>query len=142
MGIVNARDLDAQMGRHIDPHSVPKHDGATHGVMEGNFLVQSDQIVTDQGHGRLGGDHVDRQQAAPDGFFGSKTVISLNEAPPLEAKLEPKNDPSAKALAEAQQKQAVPVAPSLPVLPVSAPKPVAAPRSINQLMAVLRKPGA
>ncbi len=128
MTVVRMSDIDAQMGRVIDPNSVPKHVGGSQGAMEPNFVAQSDQVIREAGAGRYGGQVFDARELERNDHFGSQTVISLNEAPPLEAKHEPP-------------------APSPPVIPVVAPAPVltmpaprAGSRSIAQLMASLRRP--
>lgn len=139
MTIINMRDLDAQMGRTIDPNSVPKHDGASQVSMEANFVAQSDTRVIDQGAGRFGASIMEGHEVSERGYFGSKKVISLNEAPPLETKHEPKDDPNVKALEAAARAALAPkVAPVL--VPVLAPRPmVQGARDINQLMASLRR---
>lgn len=124
MAIVNMKDLDAQMGRTIDPNSVPKHDGGSQGAMEANFVAQSDTVIREAGAGRYGGQVFDSRELDRNDHYGSQTVISLNEAPPLLDKHEPPP-------------------PVIPVIPGLAPvvaKPPAG-RSILDLMKSIRRPG-
>lgn len=137
MTVVNMKDLDAQMGRTIDPNSVPKHVGGSQGSMEPNFVAQSDLRIQEQGAGRLGAAVHDARELTGNHLYGSQTIISLNEAPPLEDKMEPK-DPSAEAMKKAAAIAGVPKPVPVPV-PVVA-RPVGA-RSIQQLMAAIRRPG-
>lgn len=88
MAIVRASDIDAQMGRHIDPKSVPTHIGGSQGAMEANFVAQSDHQIIDRGYGQKGATVVEGRGPRND-LFGSATIISVNDAPPLEAAHEP-----------------------------------------------------
>jgi hypothetical protein len=90
MTIISAKDVDQQMGTKIDPNSVPTHNGGDQGVMQGRFLPQSESVVVESGYGRRGAAVVSGGEVPQQGFYGSGTVISLNEAPPLSDKLEPK----------------------------------------------------
>lgn len=131
MTIVNMRDVDGQMGRTIDPRSIPKHDGATQGAMEANFVAQSDTQVQDRGGGRTGAAVFDARDVGQEGYFGSGTIISLNEAPPLEAKMEP---PLPKV-------PEVVIAAATKVVQVQKPTGSMVP-DINALMARLKRQGA
>ncbi len=133
MTVVRMSDVDAQMGRSIDPNSVPKHIGGSQGAMEANFVAQSETQLREQGAGRYGAEVYDSREVAPNNHFGSQKIISLNEAPPLEAKMEPKDDPSARAMAKAAEVAGAPPAP-MAVPAVKAPG-----RSINELMAALQR---
>lgn len=90
MGIIKASDLDKAMATGIDPHSIPQHNGGAQGVMQGQFVPQSDTVQMDQGHGRRGAAVYDGSELPQTGFYGSGTVISVNDAPPIEAEHEPK----------------------------------------------------
>ncbi len=104
MTVISSKDLDAQMGKSIDPNSVPKHDGATKGVMQGQITNPSDDVVTDKGHGQRGSAIYNPNEIPQKGFYGSSTVISVNDAPPLDTGLEPKRPPMP-ALPPAPQQQ-------------------------------------
>jgi hypothetical protein len=89
MTIVNASQVDKAMGRFIDPKSVPTHIGGSRGAMEENFVAQSATRITDQGTGKRGAAEYDPNELPDSRFYGSATVISVNDAPPLEAAHEP-----------------------------------------------------
>lgn len=93
MTIINANDLDAQMGRHIDPNSVPKHDGTGTGHMEAIIQRGSEQVSHEQGAGRFGAPMYDANEVGGQDFFGSKTIISVNDAPPLPTQMDPIKKP-------------------------------------------------
>lgn len=95
MGIVNSKDLDQAMASGVDVRSIPQHDGGSQGVMQGQFVPQSDQVLVDQGHGKRGAAVYDGRELPPGNHYGSGTVISVNDAPPLEAAMEPKKPRSA-----------------------------------------------
>jgi hypothetical protein len=115
MTIISAKDVDQQMGTKIDPNSVPKHNGGDHGVMQGRFLPQSESVVTESGYGRRGTEVVSGGEVPQQGFYGSGTVVSLNEAPPLAEKLEPKRPvPPMPGQAPAPAASAAPAAPIPP----------------------------
>lgn len=90
MTIISAKDLDRDMGRHIDPNSVPKHDGAGHGHMEAiidhgtDLRMQSSQLGN-----RLGSEVLNGREVGGDRFYGSATIISVNDAPPLQDQHDP-----------------------------------------------------
>ena len=128
MTVIKASDIDARMGRTIDPSSVPKHVGGSQGAMEPNFVAQSDQIIHEAGGGRFGAQVFEASELARNDHFGSQTIISLNEAPPLLDKHEPPPIPA----------PIIPVVAPPPVLTVPAP---AKGRSIQDLMAAIRRPG-
>jgi hypothetical protein len=90
MTIVSVSDLDGQMGRHIDPNSIPRHDGADQGHMEAHIPRGPDNAVVERGEGRYGATIVDRESVGGgDRFYGSTTIISLKEQPPLMDKRDP-----------------------------------------------------
>lgn len=89
MGIVNASDLDAAMGKTIKPQEVPKHTGGDQGAMQARFLASSDHIEQQQGYGRRGAAVYGADEVPERGFYGSGTIISLNEQPPLPEELAP-----------------------------------------------------
>ncbi len=89
MTLINSKDLDAQMGRHIDPNSVPKHDGTGTGHMEAVIQRGSDQVITEQGGGKRGAAVYNAEEVGGQDFFGSKTIISVNDAPPLPTQMDP-----------------------------------------------------
>lgn len=93
MTIINAKDLDQQMRKTIDPQSIPKHNGGDHGVMEDRFLPQSEHVETQQGHGRRGATEISAGEAPRPGYYGSQTVVSLSDLEGVEqlpAGMEPK----------------------------------------------------
>jgi hypothetical protein len=89
MTIVNASQVDTAMGQYVDPRSVPKHIGGSRGAMEENFVAQSDKQIVDQGAGRRGAAEINPNELPDRRFYGSATVISVNDAPPLEPAHEP-----------------------------------------------------
>lgn len=93
MTIINVNDLDAQMGRHIDPNSVPKHDGTGTGHMEAVIQRGSEQVTQEQGAGRFGAPMYAEQEVGGQDFFGSKTIISVSDAPPLPTQMDPIKKP-------------------------------------------------
>ncbi len=113
MAIISSKDLDAQMGRTIDPNSVPRHDGGTKGAMQAFVPNQSDHIEVQQGHGSRGAPVYEASEIPQRGFYGSDTIISVNDAPPLEAGLEPKPTPI-----PGQAAQLVPPKPKVAAPPV------------------------
>lgn len=128
MTIINAKDLDQQMGRTIDPNSVPRHNGADQGVLQ-----EIDQAIVERGGGRRGA-AVFSEREVGEQFVGSKTVISVNDAPPIPEQMDPR--------AQAAKKVAA-VAPPMP--PPAAAAPVAQrPRSPQEVLAAmgLAKPKA
>ncbi len=90
MTIINVNDLDKRMGQQIDPNSVPRHDGGDQGVMEGIIERGTDARAVHQGTGHHGAAVFDEREVGDNMFFGSKTIISVNDAPPLPEKFEPK----------------------------------------------------
>jgi len=89
MTVISSKQLDAQMGRTIDPASIPKHEGATKGAMQAVVPNQTDHIEVSKGHGQRGSAIYNANEIPQKGFYGSSTVISVNDAPPLEEGLEP-----------------------------------------------------
>jgi hypothetical protein len=84
MTIINASDLDRDMGRHIDPNSVPKHDGADQGHMQAIIDHGTDmRLQSSQLGNKVGTEVFDPSQVGGDRFYGSATIISVNDAPPL-----------------------------------------------------------
>lgn len=162
MTVIKASDLDAQMGNVIDPNSVAARKvGAERGVMQGNFLPSSETIQTEQGYGRRGAAVFSASELPEAAIYGSSTVVSLNDLPALEPKMEPKPVPvppmpvQTPSTPSAQQTKAVQQAPTvkIPALPVAQIAPMSAPpqatppeqpriRSIAELLASLPKPKA
>ncbi len=132
MVIINSKDLDAQMGRSIDPASIPKHDGASQGAMQAIIPNRTDHIEVSKGHGQRGTAIYNANEIPAKGFYGSSTVISVNDAPPLEEGLEPKPAP-VPGMPEDMQKLVV----AKPVTPKSATTalPVARQLSAAELLA-------
>jgi hypothetical protein len=83
MTIINTSDLDAQMGRHIDPNSIPRHNGGDQGVMQGVIQRGSDTQIQDRDQGRYGTEVFSEAEVGGNNHYGSRTIITLNEAPPL-----------------------------------------------------------
>ncbi len=122
MTIINGKELDAQMGRYIDPNSVPKHNGADAVHMQPVIARGSEQIVQEQGAGRHGAAMLSEQEVGGQDFFGSKTIISVNDAPPLMKEHDPIKKPV-----------------TLPVVPMPV-KPAAVagkPKTAQELMAMM-----
>lgn len=147
MTIISVRDLDNQMGRTIDPNSVPKHDGASLGSMEADIQRGPNNETVQQGAGRFGGTVVDRESVGGgDRFYGSTTIISLKEAPPLQDK----HDPDVVVLQAAPIPVARPKAPPFifpkvvakpPVaMPVAPPVPVRTPDALLRQMGLKKRP--
>ncbi len=123
MTIVNSNELDAQMGRHIDPNSVPKHDGGDVGHMQGVIARGSEHIIVEQGGGKRGAAVYDAQEVGKQDFYGSQTIISVNDAPPLPQQMDPIKKPI-----------------TLPVVPMPVQAPAAAakqPMTSAQLLAMM-----
>lgn len=87
---ISSDDLDRQMGRQIDPNSVPTHIGGDHGAMEGVIERGSDMRIQEQGAGRYGVPVFNEHEVGGNDYYGSQTIISINEAPPLNPVMEPK----------------------------------------------------
>jgi hypothetical protein len=134
MTIVNSGDIDKAMGRYIDPRSVPMHNGADEVQAQGyrGDRDGASDLVTNHQSTDLKGSAVFNHTELPSNErFGSTTVISINEAPPLDAKLDPKVQAQARA-----QARAVPVArPQAP----PAPKPVHQPTPPRTAHALLHR---
>jgi hypothetical protein len=133
MTIISAKDVDQQMGTTIDPNSVPKHNGGDQGVMQGRFLPQSESVVVESGYGRRGTEVVSSGEVPQQGFYGSGTVISLNEAPPLSDKLEPKRPVP---LMPGQDLTPAPL-PGSAIVPLPPPAPIPPPASTVAALARL-----
>lgn len=132
MTIYNSDEIDKAMGRHIDPNSIPTHNGADEaqlGAFRGEHDGASDVVTNHQSTDFRGSAVFNHTDLPSNERFGSTTVISINEAPPLEAKLDPKVQAQARA-----QARAVPVmrpkAPPAPK-PVHQPTP---PRTVHPLL--------
>ncbi len=93
MTLINSKDLDDQMGRHIDPNSVPKHDGTGTGHMQAIVQRGSEQVTQEQGAGRYGAPMFTEEEVGKQDFFGSQTIISVNDAPPLPTQMDPIKKP-------------------------------------------------
>ncbi len=115
MTIINAKDLDDQMGRHIDPNSVPKHDGTGTGHMQAIVQRGSEQVTQEQGAGRYGAPMFTEEEVGKQDFFGSQTIISVNDAPPLPQQMDPLKKP-----------MPLPVVPVMPAAPPVAARPLTA----------------
>jgi len=95
MPIISAKDLDTQMGRGVDPASVQQTAGGSQGAMEARFQTQGGIVEQPAGHGQRGTLVYDPSELpGGKGFYGSGTVISVNDAPPLDAVLEPERMPA------------------------------------------------
>lgn len=125
MTIINTSDLDNQMGRHIDPNSVPKHDGTGTGHMQAIVQRGSEQVTQEQGAGRYGAPMFSESEVGKQDFFGSQTIISVNDAPPLMEQMDP------------LKKFVVPPMPVKVPVPVVAAKPAVPgkPRTAAELLA-------
>jgi hypothetical protein len=138
---ISKAELDRRMGMVVDPNSIPRHDGADQGVMQGAIRRGSEVLIEEQGHGKRGTEVYDQRELNGNNYFGSQTVISLNEAPPLIEKQDPRLREKAlaeEAAAKAAAKLAA-LAPPPPAAPV-AQAPVAAaprPRSPEELLAAM-----
>lgn len=90
MTVVSAKDIDAQMGKGVDPNSLPTHTGGSHGAMQARFLAQAEHVDLPAGYGQRGASEANVRELPDANHYGSGTVISLSEAPPLLDKMEPK----------------------------------------------------
>ena len=90
MTIIDTKDLDRRMGMTIDPNSIPRHDGGDLGCMEGVIQRGSETRIDAQGNGRRGAVVFSADELGDPRFFGSSTVISVKDQPPLPAELDPK----------------------------------------------------
>ncbi len=88
MTIIDQKELDRRMSQTIDPNSVPKHDGGDLGAMQGVIARGSEDISTERGAGKRGAAVYALNEVGPQ-MSGSATVISVNDAPPLPAKMDP-----------------------------------------------------
>jgi hypothetical protein len=129
MTIINSKDLDAQMGRSVDPASVPTHNATGEGYMQPIVQRGSEQVSTEQGNGRRGAAVYGADEVGGQNFFGSKTIISVNDAPPLQAEHDPKLAQAAKLAAVA------------PPMPAPTPAPIAAapqrPKTAQELIMLM-----
>ena len=132
MTIYNSGDIDKAMGRYIAPRDIPQHNGADEvnaQVHRGERDGNSDLVTGHQQTDFKGSAVFNNTDLPSNERFGSTTVISINEAPPLDVKLDPKIQAQARA-----QAQAVPV---MRPKPPPAPKPVhqpTAPRTVHPLL--------
>ena len=84
MGVISAKDLDAQMRSGVRAADIPTHVGGTQGAMQPLFLPQAgDAPLIEQGHGKRGTPVYTDQELPQQGFYGSGTVVVVNDAPPL-----------------------------------------------------------
>jgi hypothetical protein len=120
--IIDSKDLDAQMGRHIDPNSVPRHDGGDIGHMQAVIQRGSEQIIVEQGGGKFGAAVLHEQEVGKQDFYGSQTIISVNDAPPIPEQMDPlKKMPMPKMPPLAAPPVAAATPALRPVAPVAAP---------------------
>ncbi len=134
--IIDIKDLDAQMGRHIDPNSVPKHDGGDIGHMQAVIQRGSEQIIVEQGGGKFGAAVMSEQEVGKQDFYGSQTIISVNDAPPIPEQM----DPLKKMPMPAMPTLVVPQAPA-PVLRPVAPVPVPGAKKVMTTAELLKSMG-
>lgn len=90
MTILTEAELQRRMGMTIDPNSIPRHDGGDLGYMEGVIQRGSDTRVVEQGKGRRGTEVYDAAELGDPRFYGSATVISVKDQPPLPEQMDPK----------------------------------------------------
>jgi hypothetical protein len=132
MTIYNSGDIDKAMGKYIAPRDVPVHNGADEaqlGAFRGERDGNSDHVTGHQQTDFKGSAVFNNTDLPSNERFGSTTVISINEAPPLEAKLDPKVQAQARA-----QARAVPVArPQAPAPPPKVHQPTP-PRTTHALL--------
>ncbi len=148
---ISQEELDRQMGRQIDPNSVPTHIGGDHGAMEGVIRRGSEHLIEEQGAGKYGVPVFNERDVGGNDFFGSQTIISISEAPPLNPVMEPKPQapkPVVKPIVPVGMPAALaavmgtlkPVAPVVP--PVAATAPAAVPAVAKPVVPALAgKPG-
>jgi hypothetical protein len=89
MTVIKASEVDRQMGMQIDPNSVPRHDGGDPGAMRGVIAPGSEHQRQSSQELRRGSLVYSEKELGERGFFGSQTVISVNAAEELDAKLDP-----------------------------------------------------
>ena len=116
MTVLNSKDLDAQMGRYIDPNSVPRHNGGDSVHMQPVIARGSEHVTEEQGAGRYGAAMFSEQEVGGQDFFGSKTIISVSDAPPLMKEHDPVKKPI--TLPVVPMPLAMMPMPAVPVVPV------------------------
>lgn len=132
MPVINSSDLDARMGQHVNPNTVPRFDGTGQGAMQAVIRAGSEQ------HHQ--GAHIAREGAAvynardlPGGSVGERggtTVISVNDAPPLLDQHDPAVIAAKARATPVQVNKPLPAPKPQPVAasaPVAPPKPAPAP---------------
>lgn len=122
MTVIDSGELDRRMGRFIDANSIPTHNGADQGAMQRDIEVQSDHLTSHQQTDIKGTSVFDAKELPSNQRYGSTTVISIKDGPPLAKEMEP------------GRPRAVPV--GRPVLPPP-PKPVhvsTPPRALHPLI--------
>ena len=94
MPVISSKDLDKQMSQGVDLASVSqRHPGATEGAMEAMIRPRGGEVEGDALRNLRGTPVYDPSEIPGRGFYGSSTVISVNDAPPLDVGLEPKKMP-------------------------------------------------
>lgn len=146
---INSSDLDRQMGRQIDPSSVPTHIGGDQGAMEGVIQRGTDARLEEQGAGRYGVPIFNERDVGGNDFYGSSKIISISEAPPLNPAMEPKPAPPPKPMIKAVLPGGMPasLAAVMGTIKPQVPAPVIAPTAgtpkpvVPPLAALAGKPG-
>jgi len=115
MAVISSKDLDRRMEGGVDLSKADRRDrgGTGEGAMEGVIPRGSEHQVQASLSKNRGAPVYEVSEIAPDGFYGSQTVISVRDSEALDAQLDP-----------AKGK----VLPPLPYVPVAAsplPAPVA-----------------
>jgi hypothetical protein len=94
MAIISAEELKNRTGQSLDERAIAQaRPGGTKGVMRGHFMPQGEIVQQQAGKGKQGASVYASGELPQAGFFGSSTVISVNDSPPLDKGLEPKSVP-------------------------------------------------
>jgi len=90
MTIITQAELDKAMGAKVDAAELASRKvGGSQGAMEAQFVAQTDDVRLHHGAGNRGGAVYDGRELPPSNHYGSGTIISVNDAPPLHDVLEP-----------------------------------------------------
>jgi hypothetical protein len=73
----------------VDPTTIPKHNGGDQGCMEARIRAGTDTRIAEAGYGRRGAPVFESNELGDARFYGSATVISLNEQPQLPQEIAP-----------------------------------------------------
>lgn len=91
MAIISSKDLDRQMDQGVDLTKAPvrSRGGADEGAMEGVIQRGTDHRVQSSQATHRGAPVYSPDEVAPTGFYGSATVISVNESEMIDESSDP-----------------------------------------------------